>query len=217
MMQPVTIALAKGRPAKQSIDLLEAAGIHFEGFHEKTRKLVFFNKDKTLRLIFLKGMDVPIYVEKGAADIGIVGRDNIIETEADVYEILDLGIGKCKFSVAGKKGVSLPENQSLTIGTKYPNIAKNFFDKRNQTIETVHLNGSVELAPLIGLADYIVDIVETGNTLHENGLEILADIETISTKFIVNKASFVTRSKEIQDVLKKLEQVVSEKNANSPL
>lgn len=209
--QPVTIALAKGRPAKQTIDLLENAGISFEGLDESSRKLVFYNEELSLRLIFLKGMDVPIYVEKGACDIGIVGKDNILESQADVYELLDLGIGKCKFSIAAKKGMSLSDSKEITIATKYPIVAKRFFSRNNQTIDVVKLNGSVELAPLIGLADYIVDIVETGNTLRENGLEILEDIETISTKAIVNKASFATRSAEIQHIINQLRSVVEVK------
>ncbi len=208
MMQPVTIALAKGRPAKQTIKLLQNAGLIFEELDASSRKLVFYNEDQSVRVIFLKGMDVPIYVEKGAADIGIVGKDNIIESQAEVYELLDLGIGKCKFSIAAKQGVSLSSDNEITIATKYPIVAKRYFGRKNQSIDIVKLNGSVELAPLIGLADYIVDIVETGNTLRENGLEILEDIETISTKAIVNKASFATRSTEIQNIINRLSTVV---------
>ena len=203
-MQSITLALAKGRPAKSTIDLLEKTGIHFNDFHEKSRKLVFYNDDQTIKLIFVKAIDVPTYVDKGAADIGIVGKDNILESQADVYELLDLGIGKCKFSVAGKKEKPLEQTQQLTIATKYPNIAKKHFDKKGQSIEVVKLNGSVELAPLIGLADYIVDIVETGNTLRENGLAVLEDIEQISTRLIVNKASFATKSAEVQQLISQL-------------
>jgi ATP phosphoribosyltransferase len=204
-LQSITLALAKGRPAKSTIDLLEKTGIHFNDFHEKSRKLVFYNDDQTIKLIFVKAIDVPTYVDKGAADIGIVGKDNILESQADVYELLDLGIGKCKFAVAGKEEEQpLKQSQQLTIATKYPNIAKKHFDKKGQSIEVVKLNGSVELAPLIGLADYIVDIVETGNTLKENGLTVLEDMEQISTRLIVNKASFATKSAEVQQLISQL-------------
>ncbi|MFC4025400.1 ATP phosphoribosyltransferase [Oceanobacillus longus] len=203
-MQPITIALAKGRPAKSTIALLEKTGIHFNDFHEKSRKLVFYNDDQTIKLIFVKAIDVPTYVDKGAADIGIVGKDNILESQADVYELLDLGLGKCRFAVAGKEDQQLKQSQQLTIATKYPIIAKRHFDKKGQSIEVVKLNGSVELAPLIGLADYIVDIVETGNTLKENGLTVFEEIENISTRLIVNKASFATKSAEVQQLINQL-------------
>ncbi|WP_067726390.1 ATP phosphoribosyltransferase [Oceanobacillus damuensis] len=203
-MQPITLALAKGRPAKSTIDLLVKTGIQFHDFHEKSRKLVFYNDDRSIKLIFVKAMDVPTYVEKGAADIGIVGKDNILESKADIYELLDLKIGKCKFAVAGKKEQMPEQNQQLIIATKYPNIAKKHFAKKGQSIEVVKLNGSVELAPLIGLADYIVDIVETGNTLKENGLSVIEDIENISTRLIVNKASFATKSAEVQQLISQL-------------
>ncbi|WP_249871389.1 ATP phosphoribosyltransferase [Oceanobacillus saliphilus] len=203
-MQPITLALAKGRPAKSTIALLEKTGIHFHDFHEKSRKLVFYNDDQSIKLIFVKAIDVPTYVEKGAADIGIVGKDNILESQADVYELLDLKLGKCKFAVAGKDDQILEQNRQLTIATKYPTIAKKHFEKKGQSIEIVKLNGSVELAPLIGLADYIVDIVETGSTLKENGLSVMEDIENISTRLIVNKASFATKSAEVQHLINQL-------------
>lgn len=203
-MESITLALAKGRPAKSTIELLKQTGIHFHEFHEDSRKLVFHNEDRMIKLIFVKAMDVPTYVEKGAADIGIVGKDNILESQADVYELLDLKLGKCKFSVAGPKNSSVEGNQRLTIATKYPNVAKKHFQKKGKSIEIVKLNGSVELAPLIGLSDYIVDIVETGNTLKENGLKIIEDIENISTRLIVNKASFATKSAEVQYFINQL-------------
>ncbi|RKQ33169.1 ATP phosphoribosyltransferase [Oceanobacillus halophilus] len=203
-MEQITIALAKGRPAKSTIDLLEKTGEHFVDLHEDSRKLVFYNTDQSIKVIFVKALDVPTYVEKGAADIGIVGKDNIMESQADVYELLDLKIGKCKFSVAGRPEHPTKGNQKLTIATKYPNVAKKHFQKKGQTIETVKLNGSVELAPIIGLSDYIVDIVETGSTLKENGLVVLEDIENISTRLIVNKASFATKANEVQTFINQL-------------
>lgn len=195
------MALAKGRPAKSTISLLEQSGIVFEDFHDKSRKLVFYNSDRSIKLIFVKAIDVPTYVEKGAADIGIVGKDNILESQADVYELLDMKVGKCKFAVAGLPDHQPKNDQLLTIATKYPVIAKRHFEKKGQAIETVKLNGSVELAPLIGLSDYIVDIVETGSTLRENGLEVIEDIEPISTRLIVNKASFATKATEVQQII----------------
>ena len=203
-MQPITLALAKGRPAKSTIALLEKTDVQFNDFHEDSRKLVFYNNDRSIKLLFVKAIDVPTYVEKGAADIGIVGKDNILESKADVYELLDLKIGKCKFAVAGKKNYTPEKGQLLTIATKYPAIAQKHFDKKGEAIEIVKLNGSVELAPLIGLADLIVDIVETGNILKENGLTVLENIEPISTRLIVNKASFATKSTEVQQFISQL-------------
>lgn len=203
-MEKLTIAVAKGRPAKHTIDTLKKAEMHFIDFHEKSRKLVFYNEDRSIKLLFVKAVDVPTYVERGAADIGIVGKDNILESRADVYELLDLGIGKCKFSVAGFSDFVFDPNQTLTVATKYPNVAKNHFAAKGQPIETVKLNGSVELAPLIGLSDVIVDIVETGNTLKENGLSVLEDIDDISTRLIVNKASFATKAEEVRKFINQL-------------
>lgn len=206
-MENLTIALAKGRPAKSTINLLEKTGEHFVDLHEDSRKLVFYNESKSIKVLFVKAVDVPTYVEKGAADIGIVGRDNIMESGADVYELLDLKIGACKFSVAGDPEHQV-NRQKITIATKYPNVAKKHFQKKGQSIEIVKLNGSVELAPLIGLSDYIVDIVETGNTLKENGLVVLEDIENISTRLIVNKASFATKANEVQQFINQLKSVM---------
>lgn len=194
-MEPITLAMAKGRTTEDTMALLETAGIYFTDLREKSRKLVFYSTDESIKLIFVKAVDVPTYVEKGAADIGIVGKDNILEAQADVYEMLDLRLGRCKFVVAGKPG-QYPE-KNLTIASKYPAVAKKHFQKKGTSIETVKLNGSVELAPLIGLADMIVDIVETGNTINENGLTIFEELEDISTRLIVNKASFATKSDSI--------------------
>ena len=202
-MNYITLALAKGRTARDSISLLKNIDIHFPDFHEDSRKLVFHDEEKKIKLVFVKAVDVPTYVEKGAADVGIVGKDNILESQTDVYEMLDLKLGKCKFVVAGKSE-QLHEEKKLTIASKYPIIAKKHFQKKGQSIETVKLNGSVELAPLIGLADYIVDIVETGNTINENGLKIVEEIEDISTRLIVNKASFATKSEIIHQFINRL-------------
>lgn len=204
-MEPLTLAIAKGRTEESAIQLLDKMGITFPDFHEDSRKLIFTSKDGKLKMIFVKAVDVPTYVEKGAADMGISGKDNILESLADVYELLDLKIGICKISVAGHPDHQPDNNRTLTIASKYPNIAKKHFQRKGQPIETIKLNGSVELAPLIGLADYIVDIVETGNTLKENGLSVIEDIDNISTRLIVNKASFATKSDEVQYFINQLQ------------
>jgi ATP phosphoribosyltransferase len=207
-LEKLTIALAKGRPAKHTIETLEKADMHFIDFHEKSRKLIFYNNDKSVQLLFVKAVDVPTYVERGAADIGIVGKDNILESRAEIYELLDLEIGLCKFSVAGFSDQTMDPNQTLTVATKYPNVAKKHFHTKGQPIEIVKLNGSVELAPLLGLSDVIVDIVETGNTLKENGLVVLEDIEEISTRLIVNKASFATKGPEVNNFINQLQKAL---------
>ncbi|TQS76488.1 ATP phosphoribosyltransferase [Ornithinibacillus gellani] len=206
-MEMLTLALAKGRIAKDAISLLEQAGIQFDDFHDQTRKLVFQSADGKYRLLFVKAVDVPTYVETGAADIGIVGKDTIMEAGADVYELLDLGLGACQFVVAGL-GDSVKRKQRLTVASKYPVIATQFFERKNIPIETIKLNGSVELAPLIGMADVIVDIVETGTTIKENGLSIIEEVETISTRLIANKASFATKTKATQQFIMQLEAIL---------
>lgn len=204
-MEQLTLALAKGRTAESTIELLNKAGIDFPDFHEKSRKLVFSNPENTLKLIFVKAVDVCTYVETGAADVGVVGKDNILEAGADIYELLDLKLGKCKFSVAGLQDTPpLEEAKKLVVASKYPRVAENYFQQRGIPITTIKLNGSVELAPLIGMSDVIVDIVETGNTIRENGLKVMADIDDISTRLIVNKSSFATKTESIQQVIEQL-------------
>lgn len=213
-MELLTLALAKGRTTSASLSVLEQAGIHFPNFHADSRKLIFYDASGKIKLIFVKAVDVPTYVEKGAADIGIVGKDNILEAQADIYEMLDLEHGQCKVAVAGRpteSGQIL--KQPLTVASKYPAIAKKHFQKKGQSVETIKLNGSVELAPLIGLADVIVDIVETGTTLKENGLTIMEEIEEISTRLIVNKASFATKSENIQTMIQQLQGALEEVKA----
>lgn len=203
-MESLTIAMAKGRTAEQAVTLLKEAGIHFPDFHSDTRKLIFHDESGLLQLIYVKAVDVPTYVEKGAADIGIVGKDNIAEARADVYEVMDLQFGACQFVLAGTADTMIEPNRKWTVASKYTNVAKAYFDQRQIPIETITLNGSVELAPLIGLSDVIVDIVETGTTLKENGLHIMDTIQPISTRLIVNKASFATKSEKIHNVMNKL-------------
>lgn len=207
-MTQITIALAKGRTAKDSIKLLEKSGVRFPDFHEKSRKLVFYNEDKSVRMIYVKAVDVTTYVEQGAADVGIAGKDNILESGANIYELLDLKLGVCKFSIASLHKDSLEKGTPVKVASKYPNVTKAYFKKQGIPVEVIKLNGSVELAPIIGLADYIVDIVETGSTIRENGLSIIADVADISTRLIVNKASFATKTEEIQQLIEQLKQVL---------
>lgn len=200
-MDTITIAMAKGRIANRAISLLESAGILFPDFDDKSRKLIFTDDDRSIKLIFVKAVDVPTYVELGAADIGVIGKDVILEDPKDVYELLDLGIGKCKLAVAGFPGEDFVDQSKLTVASKYPNLAKMHFDQKGIRTEIIKLNGSVELAPLIGLADCIVDIVETGATLKENGLVVLETIAEISARLIVNKASYAMKTERIQNFI----------------
>ncbi|GGJ90484.1 ATP phosphoribosyltransferase [Lentibacillus kapialis] len=204
-MEMITLALAKGRTADDSIKLLEKAGVYFDDLSHKSRKLVFYDNTHQVKLIFVKAVDVPTYVENGAADIGIAGKDNIMEAQADIYEILDLKLGQCKFAVAGFSHEQQTNGNVLTVASKYPVVAKTHFRKKNIPVETIKLNGSVELAPIIGLADVIVDIVETGNTIKENGLTILEELDSVSTRLIVNKASFTTKSESVHAFINTLQ------------
>ncbi|MBO8155042.1 MAG: ATP phosphoribosyltransferase [Bacillaceae bacterium] len=210
-MEYINIALAKGRLARETIDLLSEVGIQFNGWSEKSRKLIFEEAEHKLKIVLVKANDVPTYVEKGAADVGIVGKDTLLEKAADVYEIMDLGFGKCKFAVAGLNQVHLASYHKLTVATKYPNVAKDHFYKKGIAVDTIYLNGSVELAPLMGLSDVIVDIVETGRTLKENGLKVIEDITDISAKLIVNKASFKTKSERIHQLVNDMRNVLAAK------
>ncbi|MDS9473032.1 ATP phosphoribosyltransferase [Sporosarcina pasteurii] len=200
-MSSLTLAIATGRTAKQAMALLEKAGITFPDFHNKSRKLVMLDETEAIKLILVKTADLPTYVEKGAADIGIIGKDIIMEEQPDIYELVDLQIGKCKVAVAGFPNQALQNGSPLTVATKYPFITKSYFDEKGIRVETIKLNGSIELAPLIGLSDVIVDIVETGTTLKENGLVVLDEIMDISARLIVNKASFATKTVEIEQVI----------------
>ena len=188
--------------------LLEESGINFPDYHNKSRKLVIYDETKTIKLIFVKTADLTTYVEKGAADIGIIGKDTIMEEQPDVYELVDLNLGKCQVVVAGFPNSKLQNGAPITVATKYPLITKSFFDKKGIRVETIKLNGSIELAPLIGLSDVIVDIVETGTTLKENGLVVMDKIVDISARLIVNKASFATKTNEVEQFINKLKVVL---------
>ena len=192
-MRYLTFALGKGRLAKQTLELFEKIGITCEEMKDKdSRKLIFTNEELKLRFFLAKGPDVPTYVEYGAADIGVVGKDTILEEGRKVHEVLDLGYGKCKMCVCGYKDAAplLQHHELIRVATKYPNIAKDYFyNKKHQTVEIIKLNGSIELAPIVGLSEVIVDIVETGSTLRENGLEVLEEVCPLSARIVVNRVS----------------------------
>ncbi len=191
-MRYLTFALAKGRLAEQTMELFESAGYPCEQMKEKSRKLIFVNEDLKLKFFLAKASDVPTYVEYGAADIGVVGKDTILEERRNLYEVLNLGFGSCRMAVAGPIDSKEKLNKScnLRVATKYPNIASDYFyHKKKQTVEIIKLNGSVELAPIVGLSEVIVDIVETGSTLKENGLVVLEEICPISARMVVNRVS----------------------------
>ena len=192
-MRYLTFALTKGRLAEQTMNLLERLGISCEEMKDKhTRKLIFTNEQYGLRFFLAKGPDIPTYVEYGAADIGIVGKDTIMEENRNIYEVLDLGFGKCRMCVCGPESSRqyLQHNQLIRVATKYPHIARDYFyGRKNQTVELIKLNGSIELAPIVGLSEVIVDIVETGNTLRENGLTVLEEICPLSARVVVNPVS----------------------------
>lgn len=206
-MEVVKLAIAKGRLAKYSIALLEKAGIDCEVLKEDNRKLIFSISSHNLEVILLKAMDVPTYVEHGVVDMGIVGKDILMEQEKQLYEVVDLKFGKCKFSVAGRAGGSNGKKH-LRVATKYPNVARKYFAAKGQSVEIIRQEGSVELAPLMGLSDVIVDIVETGKTLKDNGLVVLEDVADISARLVVNKVSFKTKKKEITPIIDLISAVV---------
>ena len=207
-MRYLTFALGKGRLANQTLELFEKIGITCEEMKDKnSRKLIFTNEELKLRFFLAKGPDVPTYVEYGAADIGVVGKDTILEEGRKVHEVLDLGYGKCKMCVCGYKDAAplLQHHELIRVATKYPNIAKDYFyNKKHQTVEIIKLNGSIELAPIVGLSEVIVDIVETGSTLRENGLEVLEEVCPLSARMIVNQVSMRMESERIKNLLMKL-------------
>ena len=207
-MRYLTFALGKGRLANQTLELFEKIGITCEEMKDKnSRKLIFTNEELKLRFFLAKGPDVPTYVEYGAADIGVVGKDTILEEGRKVYEVLDLGYGKCKMCVCGYKDAAplLQHHELIRVATKYPNSAKDYFyNKKHQTVEIIKLNGSIELAPIVGLSEVIVDIVETGSTLRENGLEVLEEVCPLSARMIVNPVSMRMESERIKNLLMKL-------------
>ncbi len=217
-MKYLTFALTKGRLATKTMEMLEQIGISCEEMKDKdSRKLIFVNEEKKLKFFLAKGPDVPTYVEYGAADIGIVGKDTIIEEGRKVHEVLDLGFGKCKMCVCGFPEAKelLQHRELIRVATKYPNIAKNYFyNKRHQTVELVKMNGSIELAPIVGLSEVIVDIVETGTTLKENGLVPLEEICSLSARMIVNPVSMRMENERIKELITELRNLLTGETKN---
>lgn len=208
----LTFALGKGRLAKKTMEMFGKIGITCEEMQDKdTRKLIFVNEDLKLRFFLAKGPDVPTYVEYGAADIGIVGKDTIIEEARNIYEVLDLDFGKCKMCVCGPESARelLKHHELIRVATKYPRIAKNYFyNKKHQTVEIIKLNGSIELAPIVGLSEVIVDIVETGSTLRENGLSVLEEVCSLSARMVVNQVSMKMENERITKLITDLKSVI---------
>ncbi|MCI5621347.1 MAG: ATP phosphoribosyltransferase [Lachnospiraceae bacterium] len=209
----LTFALGKGRLANKTLETFEKIGITCEEMKDKnTRKLVFVNEELKLRFFLAKGPDVPTYVEYGAADIGIVGRDTILEEGRNIYEVLDLGFGKCRMCICGPKEARdlLQHHELIRVATKYPRIAKDYFyNKKHQTVEIIKLNGSIELAPIVGLSEVICDIVETGSTLRENGLEVLEEVCPLSARMVVNQVSMKMEHDRITRLITDLKTVLA--------
>jgi len=213
-MRYLTIALTKGRLADKTLKLLEQVGITCEEIYDKSsRKLIFVNDDLKLKFFLAKGPDVPTYVEYGAADIGVVGKDTIMEEGRNVHEVLDLRFGACRMCVCGPESAKsmLESRELIRVATKYPKIAKDYFyDEKHQTVEIIKLNGSIELAPLVGLAEVIVDIVETGSTLRENNLSVLEEVCPLSARMIVNPVSMRLENERIKELITKLRVLLQE-------
>ena len=211
-MKYLTFALAKGRLAKKSLALFEQIGIQMKEMKDPdTRKLIFVNEDLKIKMFLAKASDVPTYVEYGAADIGVVGKDTILEEGRKLYEVMDLGFGKCKMCVCGPESAKelLKHHEMIRVASKYPNIAKDYFyNKKHQTVEIIKLNGSVELAPIVNLSEVIVDIVETGSTLRENGLGVLEEICPLSARMVVNQVSMKMENERINKLLSDLKTVI---------
>lgn len=212
-MKYLTFALAKGRLAKKSMKMFEQIGITCEEMKdEHSRKLIFVNEELKYRFFLSKAPDVPTYVEYGAADIGIVGRDTVLEEGRQIYEVLDLGFGACRMCVAGPESARelLKHHELIRVATKYPNIAKDYFyNQKHQTVEIIKLNGSIELAPIVGLSEVIVDIVETGSTLKENGLQVLEEVCHLSARMVVNQVSMKMEYERINKIIKELKEVLA--------
>jgi ATP phosphoribosyltransferase len=208
-MRKLRVALTKGRLENKTVALFEKLGFDCEQLHNKGRKLILDIPNADLEVVLAKAADVITYIENGVCDIGVVGKDTIMEYGGSFFEVLDLGFGKCKFALASTKGTDFYDGYNeRTIATKYPNITRRFFEGKGMDVRVVKIEGSVELAPLLGLSDAIVDIVETGTTLKENGLVVLEDIAPISAKLIVNTVSMKLRQQEIEGLIEKITAVL---------
>ncbi len=210
----LNIALPKGRLGEKVYSIFESLGYGCPDINEDNRKLIFTNEENGVCYFWAKPSDVAIYVERGAADIGVAGKDLLLEYKPDVYELFDLGIGRCRMAVAGIKGQRPAEDTTLRVATKFPNIAKYYYRKLNRDIEIIKLNGSIEIAPLLNLSDVIVDIVETGTTLRENNLEPYEDIVDISARLISNKASYKFKNDEIERLLGRMREALGKDSRN---
>jgi ATP phosphoribosyltransferase len=210
MKDMVNIALPKGRLGEKAYGIFEKLGYGCPSILENSRKLIFENEENRVRYFWAKPSDVAIYVERGAADIGVVGKDILLEEGSDVYELLDLGMGKCRMCVAGKKGERMPTDRTLRVATKFPAIASDYFSSRGREIDIIKLNGSIEIAPLLGLSDVIVDIVETGTTLLENNLEVYETIVPISARLIANRVSFKFKNSQISSISEQIAAMMKE-------
>lgn len=212
MKTMLNIALPKGRLGEKVYNMFEKAGFECPSIHENNRKLIFENAEKNVRYFWVKPSDVAIYVEHGAADIGVAGKDILLEYEPDVYELMDLDIGKCRMAVAAKKDFYDDVEKTLKVATKFTNITKNYYGKLGRDIDIIHLNGSIEIAPILGLSDVIVDIVETGTTLKENNLEVIESIVDISARLISNKSSFKFKNSLIEKLTDEISKQMEESN-----
>ena len=206
----INVALPKGRLGEKAYAMLKNSGYECPAIEDPGRKLIFENPEKMVRYFWVKPSDVAIYVERGAADLGIVGKDILLEYEPEVYELLDLKMGKCRMAVAGKKDFREPVGQTLKVATKFPNITRNFYAGKCRDIDIIHLNGSIELAPILGLSHVIVDIVETGTTLRENNLAVHEEIVPISARLIANVASYQFKDAQINSIRESLRKQVEE-------
>lgn len=211
MKTMLNVALPKGRLGEKVYDIFEKAGFECPSIKENSRKLIFENEECGVRYFWVKPSDVAIYVERGAADIGVAGKDILLEYAPDVYELFDLDIGKCRMAVAAKKGFRDDTQKTLKVATKFAGIAKDYYKSLGRDIDIIHLNGSIEIAPILGLSDVIVDIVETGTTLKENDLEVVETITDISARLIANKASFKFKSEAIERIVDSMARFKAEK------
>ena len=207
----LNIALPKGRLGEKTYDMFEKAGYACPAIREGGRKLIFENEELGLRYFWVKPSDVAIYVERGAADIGIAGKDILLEYRPEVYELLDLKMGNCRMAVAAKNNFRDDPRKQLRVATKFSNIAANYYLSKGRDIDIIHLNGSIELAPILGLSDVIVDIVETGTTLKENNLSVIETIVPISARLVANKAGYQFKSSQIQPLVAALDKLTEEK------
>ena len=209
-MKPLRIALTKGRLEKTTIELFQKIGYNCDEVINKGRRLILPIGDNDFEVVLAKAADVITYVEHGVCDLGVVGKDTILENGNSFYELLDLGFGKCRFALATKKGVDFYSGYNTkTIATKYPNVTRAFFDDKNMDVRIIKIEGSVELAPLVGLSDVIVDIVETGKTLYENGLDVLEDVCPLSARLVVNKVSMKMETERIMNIVKQFEERIT--------